>query len=112
MKIKILLNLKKKIDYLEHFIKERAETEQNYNSEDMMKKWDRIINNKNNSIENNLNNVQTKADLLEKKAIENENILRINGGIEKNPALSKKVSNYLIDSIHAKLSMIDNMGKK
>ena len=109
---KNIVKPEKKIDYLEHFIKERAETEQNYNSEDMMKKWDRIINNKNNSIENNLNNVQAKADLLEKKAIENENILRINGGIEKNPALSKKVSNYLIDSIHAKLSMIDNMGKK
>ena len=109
---KNIVKPQKKIDYLEHFIKERAETEQNYDSEDMMKKWDRIINNKNNSIENNLNNVQAKADLLEKKAIENENILRINGGIEKNPALSKKVSNYLIDSIHAKLSMIDNMGKK
>ncbi len=109
---KNIVKPEKKIDYLEHFIKERAETEQNYDSEDMMKKWDRIVNNKNNSIETNLNNVQEKANLLERKAIENENILRINGGIEKNPALSKKVSNYLIDSIHAKLSMIDNMGKK
>ena len=35
----------------------------------MMKKWDRIVNNKNNSIEKNLNKV--KADLLERKAIEN-----------------------------------------
>ena len=109
---KNIVKPEKKIDYLEHFIKERAETEQNYDSEDMIKKWNKIINNKNNSIENNLNNVQAKADLLERKAIENENILRINGGIEKNPALSKKISNYLIDSIHAKLSMIDNLEKK
>ena len=102
----------KKINYLEEFIKERAETEENYDGEEMIKKWDKIVNNKKNPVQVNLDNVQTKADLLERKAIENENILRINGGIEKNPDLSKKVSNYLIDSIHAKLSMIDNLGKK
>ena len=78
----------------------------------MIKKWDKIVNNKKNPVQVNLDNVQTKAGLLERKAIENENILRINGGIEKNPDLSKKVSNYLIDSNHTKLSMIDNLGKK
>ena len=68
---KNIVKPEKKIDYFEHFIKERAETEQNYDSEDMMKKWDKIVNNKNNSIEKNFNNVQVKADLLERKAIEN-----------------------------------------
>ena len=43
----------------------------------MMKKWDKIVNNKNNSIEKNFNNVQVKADLLERKAIENYNILEL-----------------------------------
>ncbi len=74
---KNIVKPEKKIAYLEHFIKERAETEQNYDSEDMMKKWDKIVNNKNNSIEKNFNNVQVKADLLERKAIENYNILEL-----------------------------------
>ena len=58
------------------------------------------------------NYCENKADLLEKKAIENENVLRINGGLESNPSLGKKVSGMLIDAIHAKLSIIDSMEKK
>ncbi len=102
----------KKIDYLDEFIKDRAETEEVIDGEEIGKKWNRIIYNKKIPVQENLNNVKYKADLLEKKAIENQNVLRINGGLESNPNLGKKVGGMLIDSIHAKLSIIDSMEKK
>ena len=102
----------KKIDYLDEFIKDRAETEEAFEGEEIGKKWNRIINNKKNAVQDNLNNVKYKADLLEQKAIETQNVLRLNGGLENNPSLGKKVSGMLIDSIHAKLSIIDSMEKK
>ena len=51
-----------------------------------------------------------KADYLENKAIQNENLLSINGGVKHNISLGKKVSNLLINSIHTKLTIIDSMG--
>ena len=109
---KPIIKPNKKIDYLDEFIKDRAETEEAIDGEEIGKKWNRIINNKKIPIQENLKNVKNKADLLEKKAIENENVLRINGGLESNPSLGKKVSGMLIDAIHAKLSIIDSMEKK
>ena len=56
--------------------------------------------------------MKIKADYLENKAIQNENLLRINGGVKNNISLGKKVSNLLINSIHTKLTIIDSMGNK
>ena len=105
----------KKIDYLKEFIKKRNKTEvnsENENSEKENSKWEKIIKNKNGSIKQNLQNVKMKAEQLENLANENDKILKVNGGIEKNPELGKKISDLIIDSIHAKLSILNNIGNK
>ena len=111
---KIIVKPDKKINYLDELIKEKSDlnNKNNINSDELSKKWERILNNKKLSFKENLQKVQNQADYLLKKAYENDNILRINGGIEKNPSLGKKVSNLLIDSIHAKLSIIDSLENK
>ena len=38
-----------------------------------------------------------------------EKILNLNGGIENNPELGQKVSSLLIDSIEAKLSILNKI---
>ena len=38
--------------------------------------------------------------------------ININGGIANNPKLGRKVSNLLLDSIQAKLSILNQMNQK
>ncbi len=105
----------KKIDYLKEFIKKRNKTEvnsENENSEKENSKWEKIIKNKKGTIKQNLQNVKMKAEHLENLANENDKILKVNGGIEKNPELGQKISDLIIDSIHAKLSILNNIGNK
>ena len=105
----------KKMDYLKEFIKKRNKTEvnsENENSEKENSKWEKIIKNKKGSIKQNLQTVKMKAEQLENLANENDKILKVNGGIEKNPELGQKISDLIIDSIHAKLSILNNIGNK
>ena len=75
-------------------------------------KWEKAINDKNGNVIENINSVKRKADSLEKETQMNEKILRLNGGLENNPELGKKVSNLLIDSIEAKLSILKYIEEK
>ncbi len=81
---------------------EDEELDTNKNQE----KWDKAINNNKGNLMQNINNIKEKANNLEKKAEMNEKLLKLNGGIENNPELGKKVSSLLIDSIEAKLSIL------
>ena len=73
------------------------------------KKWNTIINKFDGNIIENVNYIKQKADNLEKEAFIKEKILNLNGGIENNPELGQKVSNLLIDSIEAKLSILNKI---
>jgi hypothetical protein len=75
-------------------------------NDDKGKKWEKAINNDNATLLENINNVKVKANSLEKEAEMKEKLLKLNGGIENNPELGKKVSSLLIDSIEAKLSIL------
>jgi hypothetical protein len=75
-------------------------------NDDKGKKWEKAINNDNATLLENINNVKVKANSLEKEAEMKEKLLKLNGGIENNPELGKKVSSLLIDSIKAKLSKL------
>ena len=70
------------------------------------KKWEKEINNKNVNIIENINKIKEKANTLERKAEMKEKLLQLNGGVESNPELGKRVSSLLIDSIEAKLSIL------
>ena len=71
-----------------------------------------MIKSKNGNLIDNVNNVKREAEYLEKEAVENEKLLKIKGGIEKNPELGEKISSLLIDSIQAKLSILNHVEKK
>ena len=75
-------------------------------------KWDKIISDKKGNLVDNINKVKEKADILEKEANMKEKVLKLNGGIENNPELGKKLSSLIIDSIEAKLSIINSINEQ
>jgi hypothetical protein len=84
----------------------RNEGEEELNANKNKKKWEEAINNNKGNLIQNIYSIKEKANNLEKKAEMNEKLLHLNGGIENNPELGKKVSSLLIDSIEAKLSIL------
>jgi hypothetical protein len=107
----------KKPDYLREIInkkevKNRAlssskvDEDEELNTNQQSKKWEKVINNNSATLLENINNVKEQANSLEKQAEMNEKLLKLNGGIENNPELGKKVSSLLINSIEAKLSIL------
>ena len=112
-----------KIDYLKEMIKEKENkenaklnssnnllTEGNY-AKISAKKWEKLINKKNgnNSIVDNINSAKNKIELLQLKAIQSEKLLNAQDPNSKDPELNKKVTNLIIDSIEAKLSLLNQM---
>ena len=73
------------------------------------KKWDKIVNDKNMSYIENINLAKDKVDILESKAVETEKLLRAQETNSNNIELNKKVTNLYIDSINAKLSLLNKM---
>ena len=53
-----------------------------------------------------------QAENLEEQAQREHQLLKLSGGIENNPDLGKKFTGHLIDSIEAKLSILNQMCKK
>jgi hypothetical protein len=107
----------KKPDYLREIInkkevKNRAlssskvDEDEELNTNQQSKKWEKVINNNSATLLENINNVKEQANSLEKQAEMNEKLLKLNGGIENNPELGKKMSSLLINSIEAKLSIL------
>ena len=106
----------KKIDYLKEMKIEREEKKKlsniSYDKDNKSAKWEKVINDKSGNMVQNINLVKMKAENLEKETEMNEKFLRLNGGLENNPELGKKVSNLLIDSIEAKLSILKYIESK
>ena len=108
--------LDKKIDYLREMTIKREEKEKKRITSDNLsqpkssgQKWDKIINKFSGNIIENVNNIKQQADYLEKEALMKEKVLNLNGGIENNPELGQKISNLIIDSIEAKLSILNKI---
>ena len=111
----------KKPDYLHEIINKKkkirsnsSKGRDNYEDEffginEKAEKWETVMNKKDINLLDNINNVQSEVELLEKKAEEKEKLLKLKGGIENNPELGKQVSSLLIDSIEAKINMIKKM---
>ena len=114
-----------KIDYLQEIIKEKENKEnmQKANSLKVLlneenfaksseKKWNKKINNnkdKSISIVDNINDVKNKINLLELKAKQSGQLLQVQEPTCNDVELNKKVSNLIIDSIEAKLSLLNQM---
>jgi hypothetical protein len=70
-----------------------------------------MINNKNYTLLDNVENIKIKAQMLEEQAKMKEKYLKHSGGAEKNPELGEDVSNMMIDAIKAKLTILENITK-
>ena len=75
------------------------------------KKWKKIINNFEGNFATNVNKIRQKVDNIDRKAVNKEKQLKLEGGIGKNPELGQEVSNLLIDSIEAKLSILNKLAE-
>ena len=112
-----------KKDYLQEIIKEKENqenikkvnsskiltNEQNY-VKSSEKKWKKMITKDGNvSLVDNINNAKNKINLLELKAMQTEQLLKVQEPMSNDVELNKKVSNLLIDSIEGKLSLLNQM---
>ena len=118
-----------KKDYLLEMIKEKEKKEQkqknnigekssnfletdNY-AKSAAKKWDKLITDNRNignkALVDNINNARSKIELLDLKAIQSQKLLNYQEPTSNEVELNQKVSNLLIDSIEAKLSLLNQM---
>ena len=109
----------KKIDYLEEFRNEKEKknsSDKNENNEEQLNnntiKWEKAMNNNKGNLIENINYVKEKAKVLDDNLKKNEKVLKLNGGIEKNPEMGQKISDLLIDSIEAKLSILSKVNNE
>ena len=118
---KNIRNKDKKIDYLKKIYNNKTYKESKDNDNQSLsvdknknnkKKWDDILKEKNSTLLDNIEKIKRKADIIDKEADKNEKILKLNGGIATNPKLGRKVSNLLLDSIQAKLSILNQINKQ
>ena len=107
----------KKIDYLKQIIfkNEHKKSMSNKNifltPKNSAEKWEKIINKFKGNFATNVNNIQKKVDVIDREAFNKEKKLKLEGGIGQNPELGQEVSNLLIDSIEAKLSILNKLAE-
>lgn len=121
--------LTKRIDYLAQMIEEKNKKEKeriesldikdNNNSvsnkksrassNDKTTKWLKFLNEENTDVIGNINIVKKKCENIDEAVKINEEMLKLHGGIKNDPELGQKVSNLLIDSISAKLSILTKL---
>ena len=107
----------KKIDYLREILdkRDRKKSMSNKNifltPKNSTEKWNKIINKFRGNFVHNVNNIQQKVDVIEREVLNKEKKLKIEGGIGRNPELGMEVSNLLLDSIGAKLSLLNKISE-
>ena len=107
----------KKIDYLKQLIfkNEHKKSMSNKNifltPKNSAEKWEKIINKFKGNFATNVNKIQKKVDVIDREAFNKEKKLKLEGGIGQNPELGQEVSNLLIDSIEAKLSILNKLAE-
>ena len=75
-------------------------------------KWEKVFKNDKGSLMQNINIVKEKAKIIDDEVKKKEKILKINGGVENNPEIGQKISDLIIDSIEAKLSILNKVSEK
>jgi hypothetical protein len=75
-------------------------------------RWDKVVNSNKGSLMQNINIVKEKAKIMDDEIKQKEKILKLNGGVGNNPEIGEKISNLIIDSIEAKLSILNKFNEK
>ena len=103
--------LEKLPDYLTEMRNKNEKISNNSQTKFRTNDWDKMLKNNKGNLMENVEKVKKKAEELENKAKMNEKLLQnTSGGIDFN--LQKKVSGYYLDSIKAKLSILENINQK
>ena len=102
----------KKIDYLSELRNEKEKRnalsrEKSENEELKAIKWEKALNSNKGNIIENINIVKEKAKVLDDDIKNKEKVLKLNGGVKNHPEIGDKISNLIIDSIEAKLSILN-----
>lgn len=106
-------------DYLKEarILKEnRNNSENSFSLKNSDRKWERMLNDKkniyseDNSMMYNIENVKIKANYLESKAKRAEVLIK-NSNLKSNPEASRQVSELYVDSIKAKLAILNKINK-
>ena len=107
-----------RIDYLTEMItkKEKKKSlssdnkelkEEDFNKE----KWNKEMNDKNGNVIENIDFVKQQAKIIDNKVKQKEKFLKLAGGVESNPEMGVEMSELIIDSIGAKLSILKRINK-
>ena len=108
-----------KIDYLAELRNEKEKqnvkrnafsSEKNDNNEQIKLnsiKWDKAITCEKGTLIENVNYVKERAKIIDNDIKKKQKILDLYGGVKNNPEIGEKISNMLIDSIEAKLSILN-----
>ena len=99
----------KPIDYLTEMIQQKNNSGENTKKSFNVNK---ILNNKNNKGGNIIDSIKiakSQTDAIDTKVSQKKEILQLNGGYLNNPALGDEVGDLLIESIHAKLNIMNKL---
>ena len=101
-----------KIDYLTEIIskkekKKSLSTEKDIKEDFNREKWNKEINDKNGTVTENINFVKEQAKIMDNKIKQKEQYLKLTGGVENRPEVGQEMSKLIIDSIGAKLSILN-----
>ena len=101
-----------RIDYLTEMIikkeKKRSLSKDKDLNEDFNKeKWNKEINDKSGNVIENIDFIKQQAKLIDNKVKQKEQYLKLTGGVENNPEVGNEMSELILDSIGAKLSILN-----
>lgn len=94
-------------DYLKEF-REKKDPQSQLISRKKIR-WNKILNDEDNSMTNKVNYIKMKASQLDQQAKYKEQFLKLNGGTEKYPELGAQAASLIVDSIKAKLSILEKV---
>ena len=103
---------KTRIDYLTEMItkkemKKSLSNEKDLNEDFNKEKWNKEINDKNGNVLENIDYIKQQAKLIDNKIKQKEQYLKLTGGVENNPEVGNEMSELIIDSIGAKLTILN-----
>ena len=103
---------KTRIDYLTEMItkkekKKSLSNEKDLNEDFNKEKWNKEINDKNGNVIENIDYVKQQAKLIDNKVKQKGQYLKLTGGVENNPEVGNEMSELIIDSIGAKLTILN-----
>ena len=70
-------------------------------------KWDKAITCERGTVIENINYVKERAKVIDNDIKKKQKLLDYNGGVKNNPEMGDKITNMIIDSIEAKLSILN-----